>query len=90
MSESEISAGGRTYDVIGCSGEDGHCVCMEGYGHKKYAQTPIPVPLASKSKEELVRIVEMMTEDLNWYVAERNRLIADLARATPNPNQVGQ
>jgi hypothetical protein len=72
----EISAGGRTYNVIGCSGEGKHCVCVEGYGHKKYAQTPIPVPLAEKSKEGLVRIVEMMTEDLNWYVGERNRLLA--------------
>jgi hypothetical protein len=64
------------YNVIGCAGGD-HCVCMDGWGHKKYnAQTPIPVPLADKSKEELVRIIEMMQEDLRWYVDERNRLLA--------------
>jgi len=38
--------------------------------------TPVSVPLADKSKEELVRIIEMMSEDMQWYVNERNRLLA--------------
>jgi hypothetical protein len=64
-------------NVIGCGGGE-HCVCQPGYGHKKnmLLQTPIAVPLTDKSKEELVRIVEMMQEDLRWYVDERNRLLA--------------
>ena len=48
------------------------------------AQVPISVPLAEKSKEELVRIVEMMSEDMNWYVAERNRLLAAQPAGTPH------
>src|SRR5438876_5286005 len=70
------------YNVIGCAGGE-NCVCQDGYGHRKYAQTSIAVPLAEKSKEELVRIVEMMQEDLQWYVAERNRLIAAQPAASP-------
>jgi len=48
--------------------------------------TPVSVPLAEKSKEELVRIVEMMSEDMQWYVAERNRLLAERPQLSALPN----
>ena len=67
------------YNVIGCAGGE-HCVCVEGFGHKKYAQTPIPQSLAEKDKRELVRIVEMMQEDVRWYVHQRNSLLAERDR----------
>src|SRR5882757_2461851 len=72
-----------------CAGGE-HCVCQPGYGHKKnmLLQTPISVPLAEKSKEELVRIVEMMQEDLQWYVAEGNRLLAAAPPPTGTPEQL--
>jgi hypothetical protein len=44
-------------------------------------QTPATVPLADKPKDELVRIVEMMSEDMRWYVDQRNHLIAALTSA---------
>jgi len=41
-------------------------------------QEPINLALMERSKEELVRIIERLKADLNWYVEERNRLIAEL------------
>jgi len=69
----------KKYNVIGCAGGE-HCVCVDGYGHKKYAQTPIPQPLAEKDKHELVRIVEIMQEDVRWYVDQWNSLLAERDR----------
>lgn len=43
------------------------------------AQAPISVPLGDKPKDELIRIIEMQSEELAWYVAERNRLLAATA-----------
>jgi hypothetical protein len=53
-------------------------------------QTPIAVPLTDKSKEELVHIVEMMQEDLRWYVDERNRLLAHAPAESAAPERDSQ
>jgi hypothetical protein len=51
--------------------------------------TPIQVPLGEKSKEELVSIVEMMLEDMTWYVKERNSLLEDVPRHFEKGFQTG-
>jgi hypothetical protein len=49
------------------------------------AWTPVGQALADKPKAELVRIVAWQSEDIAWYVAERNRLIAELAALAAPP-----
>lgn len=55
------------------------------------AMEPLSVPLEAKEKPELIRIVERFREELNWYVAERNRLMAPspcgqkFSDGTPHP-----